>query len=156
MHAPLAETPAAAAADSVAQMLASARIRSAGELLDALVARKAELGMSDKTLERLAGLTAGHVAKTLSPGRVRIPKLGTIGKVLDSLQLSVILVRDSSKATEPWEPRNEAKVRTQLGSATIARARPIILDELLRRAVRKRWRDMPTREFLKAQMGERP
>jgi hypothetical protein len=155
MHAalPIAdETPAAVAADE----LTRARIRSAGELLDALVARKAELGMSDKTLERLAGLTAGHVAKTLSPGRVRIPKLGTIGKVLDSLQLSVILVRDPSKATESWTPREEAKVRTQLGSATIKRARPIILDELLRRAVGKKWRTTLAKDFLRAQLGMKP
>jgi DNA-binding phage protein len=157
MHAPLPldEPPALAADDAIARVLSRAKLADEGALLDAIVARQVELRMSNTALEAAAGLCRGHVQKVCGPSRERSPTLATIDKVMSVLGLSFVLVRDPEKldrvTQHPW--RDETHVRSRLSATTVARAKPLVIDELLRRAARRRWRGVPTRDFLRAQAG---
>jgi transcriptional regulator with XRE-family HTH domain len=154
------ETPAIAAADDLARILADARIGDAGQLLDSIVARKTEIMMSDADLERIAGLSAGHVTKILA-ARTRSPTIETLDKLLAALQLSIVLIRDGSRAADvQWAPRDASKVRTKvrerpLSRAALARARATIMGALLRRASQPKWRDTPARDFMRSASARR-
>jgi DNA-binding phage protein len=157
MHAPLAETPAAAADDAIARVLAGARIADENAFLDALVARRIGLGWSNEALERAAGLCQGHVTKCFGPARLRSPSLATVDKVMAALGLSFVLVVDPEKARGDIPPKRvESKVRQRLSSATVERAQPVILATMLRKAVQRKWRGVDAKDFLKAQMGVKP
>jgi hypothetical protein len=150
----LDQAPAIPADDPITRMLADARLSDEGSLLDAVEARRVELGLSLATLDRLAGLAVGHASKCLSPARLKRPSTGTLYALLDALALSVVLLVDPAKAARispSWRPRNEAKVRDRALSPTaLERARPVILAELARKASRPRWASMPARNFLRA------
>jgi hypothetical protein len=66
------------------------------------------------------------------------------------LGLSWILVIDSekvSRAQPSWQRRDASHVRTRpLSPTTIARARPVVLSELMRKASRPRWKDATAQE----------
>jgi DNA-binding phage protein len=122
-------------------------------LLDAIDARRIELGLSNTNLEQIAGLTAGHATKALGPSRKRSPTLATIDKVMLALGLSFVLVCDSAKIdrmSPSWRRRNEAQVRHRLGATTLRRACPAIMGQLARKASRPRWAGVDARTFLKA------
>jgi hypothetical protein len=148
------EAPAVAAGDEVARILADARIADEGALLDAIEARRVELQMSNASLEQVAGLCVGHVSKLLSPARGRSPSLRTLDRILAAVQLSIVLVRDPSRAAgASWKPRDEAHVRSRpLSPIALQRARPVVLAELARKASRPKWKDVPAPTFLRALM----
>jgi hypothetical protein len=161
MHAPLQlveEQPASAAGDQIARILTDARLSDGAALLDALEARRVELGLSNRTCELAAGLCDGHLTKVCGPAREKSPTLVTLDKLLSALGLSIVLVNDPEKIEAVrirWKPRAEAKVRVRaLSSTTVARAKPIIVAELLRRASRPRWAGVDAQTFLKAMAGE--
>jgi hypothetical protein len=126
------------------QLLSAAKLSDAAALLDALEARRCELGLSLEALEHLAGLTAGHATKVIGPARQKSPNLQTVDKLMAALGISVVLVIDPSKVgriESQWERRNSSFVRARkLGKTTLERARPQILSELARAAGKARWR----------------
>jgi hypothetical protein len=162
LHAPppLDQVPAVAdaPADDVARVLADARLGDEAALLDALEARRVELGLANAAVEELAGLARGHYTKIVGPARSRSPTAAVLDKVMAALGLSLVLLVDPAKVerVQPqWRPRDAAKVRVrQLSATTIARARPQVIHELLRRAARPKWKDTPAPEFLRALMQE--
>jgi hypothetical protein len=153
------EQPAVATTgDEVARILADAKLSDGAALLDALEARRVELGLSNRTCELAAGLCDGHLTKLCGPSRERSPTLVTLDKVLNVLGLSIVLVRDPAKIEAVrvrWTPRARSKVRErQLSPTTIARARPHVLSDLARKAARPRWAGVDARTFIKAMVGE--
>jgi hypothetical protein len=157
MHAPLPldESPTVTAAESaLARMLGRAKLADEAALLDALVARQAQLSLSNEALESLAGLCSGHAQKVFGPSRSRSPTLATVDKVMSVLGLSLVLLVDPSKPRGQASPRNASKVRQRLSPTTVARAKPIVLDELLRRAARRPYSNMTPKEFIRSQARE--
>jgi hypothetical protein len=151
---PLDEVPIAAGDDTIARLLAEARLSDGAALLDALEARRGELQLSNATLEGLAGLPTGYLTKLTGPARLKNPTLSTVDRIMAVLGLSWILVIDSekvSRAQPSWQRRDQAHVRTrQLSPTTIARARPAVMAELVRKASRPRWKGATARDFLQA------
>jgi hypothetical protein len=143
-----------AADDVVAQVLADARLADEAALLDAVDARRVQINLSLAALDQLAGLAVGHASKCLSPARLKRPTTGTLYALLDALALSIVLVVDGTKVSRispAWRPRDQAHVRQcALSPTTIARARPVVLAELVRRAARPRWANVPAKEFMRA------
>jgi hypothetical protein len=144
--------------DEVARILAAARIADGPSLLDALEARRNELGLSNATVEELGGLTSGHLTKIAGPARSRSPTLATLDRLMVVLGLSFVLVRDPEKVERVqsrWRPRAASKVRHRaLSATTIARAKPHVLAELARKASRPKWKETPAPMFLRALMQE--
>lgn len=84
------------------------------ELLAALRRRKEQLELSVETLDHLAGLTARHSQKILgcNPGR-GITRI-TLGPLLGSLGLKVLIVEDDeaiARIAPRWRKRNRNLVR---------------------------------------------
>jgi hypothetical protein len=150
---PIEEAPAAAD-DALARLLADARLADEAALLDAVEARRVQIGLSLAALDQLAGLAVGHSSKCLSPARLKRPTTGTLYALLDVLALSVVLVVDGAKASRiapSWRARDEAHVRQRaLSPTTIERARPHVLAELAQKAARPRWANVPAKDFLRA------
>jgi hypothetical protein len=140
--------------DVVSRVLADARLVDEPALLDALEARRVELGLSNKTCELVAGLCDGHLTKVCGPSRERSPTLATLDRLMTVLGLSWVLVVDPSKVDRvqaQWRPRDASHVRQRaLSPITIARARPHVLAELSRTASRSRWAGVDARTFIKA------
>jgi hypothetical protein len=153
---PIEEPPAAA--DDVARMLADAMIADEASLIDAIQARRVEVGISLAELDRLSGLAFGHASKCLSPARAKSPTMKTLQALLDSLALSIVLVIDNAKAARvspSWQPRDASKVRQRpLSPAVIARAKPHVIAALARQATRPRWANVPARDFMRAMARE--
>jgi hypothetical protein len=154
---PLDQAPAVAG-DEVARVLNAAKISDGPQLLDALEARRNELGLSNRTCELAAGLTEGHWTKCCGPAREKSPTLATLDRIMEVLGLSFVLVRDPTKIdrVQPqWRRRHEEKVRVRaLSPIVLRRARPILMRELARRASRPRWASVPAREFMRAMAGD--
>jgi hypothetical protein len=129
-----------------------------GQLLDAIEARRVQIGLALADLDRLSGLALGHASKVLSPARLKRPSTGTLYALLDALALSIVLVVDPAKAARispSWRPRDETHVRDRaLSPRALERARPVILAELARKASRPRWARMPARDFLRAMVEQ--
>jgi hypothetical protein len=152
---PIDEASAVSAGSASAHV---ARLGDEAAVLDAIEARRVQLGLSNATLERLSGLCIGHVTKIAGPSREKSPTLTTLDRVMAVLGLSFVLVLDPSKierAQSMWRHRAEAKVRHRaLSPTTIARARPHVMARLAKRAAHPRWANVPARAFVQAMMSE--
>jgi hypothetical protein len=157
---PLDEAPITTTDDVVARVLGAAKLSDGAALLDALEARRIELGLSNAVVEGLANLAAGYLTKLFGPARLKSPTLATLDRVMAVLGLSLVLVIDPekvSRAQPTWRPRDEARVRARrLSPTTLARARPNVLAELARKAARPRWAEAPAREFIRAMVEAGP
>jgi hypothetical protein len=146
------------AGDAAARTLAAARLRDEGELLDALEARREQLGLSNATVENLAGLARNHLTKCMGPARRRSPSLRLLDQVMRVYGLSFVLVLDPAKlarAQSTWQPRNAVKVTPRPPSSiALTRSRPILLEALLRRASHPKWKHMTPKAFIEAQQRE--
>jgi transcriptional regulator with XRE-family HTH domain len=89
--------PIPAADDAVARLLSDARLTDENALLDALDARRVELGLSHESLNELSGLAVGYAAKLLAPGRPKSPSLVTLDRIMAALGLSWVLVIDPKR-----------------------------------------------------------
>jgi hypothetical protein len=149
---PLDEAPAGDSAP--ARVPAGAKLSSEGALLDAVEARRAQIGLALADLDRLSGLSFGHASKCLSPARLKRPSTGTLYRLLDALGLSLCLLVDPAKVARispSWRQRDQWKVRDRaLSPRALERARPVVLAELARKAARPRWKGATARDFLQA------
>jgi hypothetical protein len=90
-------------------------IRNIDDLVEAIRARRDELGITCETMDAISGLSAGHSAKlacgTKGIGRVSLPA------VLGALGAALVLVEDPEQRTrvaDRWTPRRRSpKSRTE-------------------------------------------
>jgi hypothetical protein len=75
---------------------------------------------------------------------------------MTALSLSWVLVVDPAKMRgQPLPRRVEAQVRVRaISQSAIAAARPHVLDELLRRAARRKWAGVDAKAFMRAMAQE--
>jgi hypothetical protein len=90
----------------------TAAITSYDEMIDALRARKAELGLSDAVVDDLTGLPTGYTGKVLGPARVK--KMGALSLwlMLEVLAFDMRLdssVEKAARMQERWEKRSEGQ-----------------------------------------------
>ncbi len=132
-------------------------------LIEAIRARKAELGLSDATVDSISGLALGHTGKLLGPAQVKTLGKVSMGLMLQALGLVLIVaedpeqtermraqyvqresgsVRDGNYAS-PVSKRLMSRVFTpfakQGGIARMSKLSPEQRSDLARRAARKRW-----------------
>jgi hypothetical protein len=75
------------------------------EMIGALRARMAELGVTNETIGAIAGLAGGYVGKLLAPSRIKNLGPMSFGVMLQSLGLKLIVVEDaktSAKMRPQW------------------------------------------------------
>lgn len=96
-------------------------------LVAAIRARKDEMRISDNELEDLAGLTRGHVSKLLAPGASKTLGPLSMGRLLRSLGLELIVAENAgqtAKIRELYSERNETRVRKRAVMAIAIEAPP--------------------------------
>lgn len=124
----------------MSSMTPLATIRCYNDLVDALRARKAELGLSDDVLDEVAGLTKGHTNKVLGPSRERGIGAATLEAYLIALAIDLVMVENAKKLVE-MQPYYSAREETRV------RINPAIGDRVLSRAMKKlakdRWAKVP-------------
>jgi hypothetical protein len=104
-----------------------ATIRSYGDLVLALKARQHALGLSDATLDHVAGLTPGHTNKCLGPSRERGLGASTLEAYLIALAIDLVMVENPEKLAamrQHYEQRSESRVRAnhRIGDQVLSRA----------------------------------
>ena len=125
-------------------MNATAEIRSYNDLLDVLVARKNELGLSNETLEEIAGVTRGHVDKVFGPSREKRMGWFLFGLILPSLALKLLAVVDEPQAKlmhARWERRNTKQIRVrshEVNRMLLDHAKLEVFSEMGRRSAQMR------------------
>jgi hypothetical protein len=91
-------------------------------IITALRARMAELGVTNETIGAIAGLAGGYVGKILAPSRIKNLGPLSLGLMLQSLALKLIVVEDR-EAAEKMRPR-WAQRKKSLPLLPMARTRP--------------------------------
>jgi hypothetical protein len=116
------------------------------EFVALLRQRKDDLGLSNATVDALAGLTDGHTDKVLGPAATKNLGPLTFTALLDALGLSGTLYADPAKAarlSRRWDKRRANRVREngsgRIAKAAIARVRPVVLAELAAKGGAARW-----------------
>jgi hypothetical protein len=105
--------------------------------VEALRARKAELGLSDSELDHRAFLAAGHTSKVLGPSRVRGIGASVFDSYMAALAFDLVMVPNPGKlanvASSALAKRNECHVRKnhRVGKMAISR----VMKELSRKSV---------------------
>lgn len=92
----------------------TAEIRNYADLIEAMCARKAELGLSDAHLDELSGLAKGHSGKVLSPSWTRGIGPVTLGRLLGTLSMKFVAVVDDHEFAQMqahYQKRVEVYVR---------------------------------------------
>jgi hypothetical protein len=114
-------------------------------LVAALYARKEAIGVSDRVLDEISGLSPGHVSKLIGPGRERGLSQISLDALLGSLALKLIVVEDEAQAAimkSRWESRDSRQLRmpARIGAAFLRRARPAVMREFSRKGGLARWK----------------
>jgi hypothetical protein len=115
-------------------------LRTADDLIAALRARKDELGLSNATVDEIAGMTLGHWDKACGPSRVKSPNLFTLMSLIGALGLAVQFVDDPDRIRAVrgrWRRRSDPQVCPP--TLTIGQARPVVLSRAARKAAKARW-----------------
>lgn len=103
-------------------------------LIEALRARKDELGLSNETVDDLAGFTAGHADKLLGPTQRKSLGPLSLGLLLRVLAVKIVLVEDTEAAAamdRRWDQRKRAPVESWRASTTLKnRIKPVVLSEM--------------------------
>jgi len=90
---------------------ALATVRDYDGMIAAIRARMLEIGVTNETVDALTGLAGGYVGKLLAPSRIRNLGPHSLGAMLQSLGLKLIVVEDAetSKKMRPrWTQRKKA------------------------------------------------
>jgi hypothetical protein len=104
-----------------------AAVRSYDDLITAIVAVKNFFGLSNESLEDLAGLCRGHFDKVAGPTRVKKAGPMVIDALLGALAIELIVKPNPAAAermSHRWQRRQEMQVRepARLSAALLARA----------------------------------
>jgi len=92
----------------------SSAVRSYEDLIIALRAVKEFLGLSNETVDEIAGLARGHCDKILGPSREKTIGAKTLPLILGALGVRLKLEIDPDQAkrvASRWTRRNEKQVR---------------------------------------------
>jgi hypothetical protein len=92
------------ARDRMIEERALATVTDYDEMIGALRARMAELRVTNETIGAIAGLAGGYVGKLLAPSRIKNLGPTSLGLMLQSLGLKLIVVEDT-KTTAKMRPR---------------------------------------------------
>jgi hypothetical protein len=109
--------------------------RNHGEIVDALRARKDELGLSDSFVDDIGGFAHGHVGKIIGPSRLKGLGRSTIDRLLNVLGVSLLVVVDDEKMRQ-LKKRHERRAgmyvseNGRVAKLAIKRARPAVLKAL--------------------------
>ena len=119
----------------VAEPFPELEIRNYNDLIDALVAVKNFLQISNETLEEVAGLSKGHADKMLGPSTQKTIGPYSLGCLLRALGVKLVVAIDLAQLqrNEPlFEKRQDKQVRepARISRKLIDRVRPIVLREL--------------------------
>lgn len=110
-----------------------------GELVDAFRARKAEIAISDLTLDSLAGWPAGWCGKVLGPAQSKTLGFLSFFNGLQALGLAVHIVEDkdlTARLRSRWEKKDvtRATMLDRLSIKAISKFVPIVAREMSKRA----------------------
>lgn len=117
-------------------------IRCYDDLIDAMRARVAELGITMQTLDELSGLQPGYSAKLLGPARIKTLGPMSFDALLGALALELVPQSDinaAQKMEARWEARERPipSVGKRLSMAAERRFTPLIAREMGRRGGKK-------------------
>lgn len=108
--------------------------------MEALRTRKLTLGLSDLVVDDLGNLARGHTGKLLGPSRVKSLGRLSLGALLGTLALRLIVVEDPEQVAvmeKHWERREEGKVharrRASIGKSTMRAVLPAVMSEMGKR-----------------------
>ena len=119
-------------------------IRSHADLIEALRARKNELGLSNRLCDDLGGLTSGHTDKVLGPTGTRGLTPLTLDVFLEMFAVEIVLrpnLEAARRMESRWEQREAGKVAppaSVMSKALLDKAAPIIFREAGKRGAAKR------------------
>lgn len=114
--------------------------RSLEELADGLRWMKDTLGISDKALDDLAGLTEGYANKLLGPTRYKNLGVTTLPLITGALAVKWVMMVDETqiqRMADRWEGRNEQRVRIENrrpSKELLERSKPHVLKAHLKAA----------------------
>jgi hypothetical protein len=116
-------------------------VRDYPSLIEALIARKNELSLSNEQLEHICGLTRGHVDKIFGPERSKGVGKWLLGILLEGLALELVPrvnLAAAKRVQSRWEGRNHKQVRARpphpISAELLERAKQIIFFEHMRKA----------------------
>jgi hypothetical protein len=120
-----------------------------GEFVEALIAAKNYLNLSNQHIEQMFGLTIGQVDKNLGPSRVK-----NIGPMLFDCYLECLAVRfrmepnpaAAERMAPHWEGRNASRIRVDakpLSIAVLRRAKAAIFSDAGKRSAQVRPHKIP-------------
>lgn len=104
-------------------------------LIEAFRARKALLGLSDATVDKLGGISEGSTGYLLGPSRTKSLSPMTLDVLLATLALKLHVVEDieATKVMQgKWEERVQSHVRensNRVSQKIIERAKPLVLKD---------------------------
>lgn len=109
-------------------------IRCYDDLIDAMRARVAEIGITMEMLDELTGLQSGYCAKLLGPARIKTLGVLSFNLLMEAMALQFEPQTDMAKAREleaRWEGRERpaAIQPAKASKKALQRFRPIILQE---------------------------
>jgi hypothetical protein len=115
-------------------------VRSSDDLIEAIVARKNELNLSNSFLEAMGLLSEGYIDKVLGPTRKKHLSPLLLDLLLECLavELRMVVNMDAVKRMETrWEEREKRNVRltpNRISKQIIERATPLILQASAKKA----------------------
>jgi hypothetical protein len=119
--------------------------------LEALRARKTEIGLSNNFIEHALHMGAGGLDKVLGPSRVKGLSLPVALDLLELLGCRLRIEVDSeleAKMAERYERRSECSVRQhrRISKAIMERVKPVLFAELGRDGGKARARSLPAKQ----------
>lgn len=111
----------------------TAPIRSHADLIEALRARKNELGLSNRLCDDLGGLTSGHTDKVLGPTGSRGLTPLTLDVLLEMFAVELVMrpnLEAAKRMEARWERRAEGQVappKTVISKQLIEKAAPHVI-----------------------------
>lgn len=124
-------------------------LRSAGDVIDAVRARKDRLRLSDELVGEIAGFCPGTLGKYLGPSRLKSPTIGTLCLILQALGVGLMLVEDddaTARVSRLWARRQEHHIQSAGRLASIAVKRAAAIEKLASSGGKARWKGVDAAE----------
>lgn len=126
-------------------------IRSQDDLVEAMRARKDELGLSNQFCDEVGGLSSGHTDKVIGPSRTKPMSRMMMDLMLEMLAMELHAypnLEAAQRMESRWQGRETRNVRpdgVKVSKKLLARAKPLVLKDLSALGVAAR-KDMLTGE----------
>lgn len=92
-------------------------IRSMGELLDAMRARRDHLDISHETIDAISGVPDGYTSKLMAPNPIKNLGFKSLGPVLGALGMALVPIEDPeamAKVQRRWAKRGPSGPRSRV------------------------------------------